>query len=122
MLSSLRNTFFAIVMLTLAGGIARAAVAPPFYSAVGTALTPEVGVVNTGILQDAKGIVSADHKYVTITMGGTSAGLLALQEFSFQQGGIAAADSNVDRLAAAQGAPMPVVVTILDRTGITRVD
>lgn len=109
-----------IAAIALLCNLAVAQVPPPFFSPVGTAFTPEIGVVNTGILQDAQGVVSADRKYVTITMGATSAGLLALHEFSFQQGGIAQGASNA-QAAAAGRAPPPIEVTILDRTGITRV-
>jgi len=103
-------------------GIARAQAAPPFYSPVGTAFTPEIGVVNTGVLQDAQGIVSADEKYVTITMGSANAGLLALHEFSFQGGGNAAPGGAPGSAARPRQASAPIEVTILDRRGITRVD
>jgi hypothetical protein len=108
--------------LILTGSVAHAQIVPPFFSPVGTAFTPEIGVVNTGLLHDAQAVVSADRKYVTITMGATIAGLLALREFSFQQGGGFAPAANRPGVAAVPGAAAPIEVTILDRTGITRIE
>jgi hypothetical protein len=101
--------------------VARAQVTPEFYSPAGTAFTPEIGVVNTGVLQDVQGIVSSDEKYVTLTMGSTSAGLLALHEFTFQNGAVNPAAGGIGANGL-RAAPAPVAVTILDRRGITRVD
>jgi hypothetical protein len=45
---------------------------------------PEIGVVNSGALLDAQATVSADHKYVTMTMRPSVSQLLALHTFQFQ--------------------------------------
>jgi hypothetical protein len=118
MLQRQEKIVLCIAAIAVFCGMARAQVIPPFYSPLGTPFTPEIGVVNTGILHDAQGIVSADEKYVTITMGSASAGLLALHEFSFQGG----ANGVPSGGGQAGQPPAPVGATILDRRGITRVD
>jgi hypothetical protein len=45
---------------------------------------PEIGVVNSGALLDAQATVSADRKYVTMTMRPSVSQLLALHTFQFQ--------------------------------------
>jgi Flp pilus assembly secretin CpaC len=57
--------------------------------AVGTgvsAFTPTISVVETGVLLDVQATVSADRKYVTLTLRPEQSNLLALQSFSFQGG------------------------------------
>lgn len=51
---------------------------------------PEVSVVTTGVLNDVQATVSADRKYVTMTMRPTNSQLIALREFSFQTAGLPA--------------------------------
>jgi hypothetical protein len=107
----------ACIMLCVIGR-AQAQVIPPFFSPNGTAFTPEIGVVNTGVLNDVRATVSADEKYVTLTMQPSNSTLLALREFTFQNG-------NPPVTGAAGGAQQghaPVEVTFLDRQGITRVN
>jgi hypothetical protein len=65
---------------------ASAQVIAPFFSGVGTAFDPQIGIVNTGVVQDVQAIVSHDMKYVTLNMQPQNATLLALSEFTFQQG------------------------------------
>jgi hypothetical protein len=48
---------------------------------------PEISVVNSGAKLDAQATVSADRKYVTLTMQPQNAQLLALRTFQFQAGG-----------------------------------
>jgi hypothetical protein len=48
---------------------------------------PQVDVVNSGAVLDAQATVSADRKYVTLTMRPSNAQLLALRTFQFQGGG-----------------------------------
>jgi hypothetical protein len=48
---------------------------------------PEISVVNSGVLLDAQATVSADRKYVTLTMRPQASQLLALRTFNFQSGG-----------------------------------
>jgi len=50
----------------------------------GAAFEPEIGVVNSGAVLDAQATVSADRKYVTMTMRASNAQLLALRTFQFQ--------------------------------------
>jgi hypothetical protein len=41
---------------------------PPFVNGGAVAYDPEISVVNSGVLQDVQATVSADRKYVTLTM------------------------------------------------------
>ena len=52
-----------------------------------SAFEPEIDVVNSGVLLDVQATVSADRKYVTMTMRPQNAQLLALRSFTFQSGG-----------------------------------
>lgn len=58
----------------------------PFFSPGATSFEPEVGIVNTGVVQDVQAVVSADRKYVTLNMRAQNSSLLALREFTFQNG------------------------------------
>jgi hypothetical protein len=50
----------------------------------GAIFEPEIGVVNSGAVLDAQATVSADRKYVTMTMRPSVSQLLALHTFQFQ--------------------------------------
>ena len=50
----------------------------------GTAFDPQISVVNSGAVLDVQATVSADRKYVTLTMRPQLASLIALREFVFQ--------------------------------------
>jgi hypothetical protein len=113
-----RTIILAAAVLLPTCGSAFGQVVLPFFSPTGTAFTPEIGVVNTGVLNDVTAVVSADQKYVTLTMGASNANLLALREFSFQANNAPGANAAPARL----GAAAPKEATILDRPGITRVD
>jgi hypothetical protein len=63
-----------------------AAAQVPFFGRGATIFDPEIGVVQSGIVNDVQATVSADRKYVTMTMRATNAQLLALREFAFQVG------------------------------------
>ncbi len=59
-------------------------------AAVGTGVssfTPTVSVVETGVLLDVSATVSADRKYVTLTLRPELSNLLDIENFTFQQGG-----------------------------------
>jgi hypothetical protein len=58
---------------------------PPFFSAGAAAFEPQIGIVNSGVVQDAQAVVSHDLKYVTLNMQVQNSNLLALQEFTFQK-------------------------------------
>ncbi|HWE04725.1 MAG TPA: hypothetical protein VG326_20125 [Tepidisphaeraceae bacterium] len=58
----------------------------PFFFPGANAFTPEISVVNTGAILDAQAVVSADRKYVTINARPTNSALLALNNFTFQNG------------------------------------
>jgi len=118
MLMSQRTILLAAVVLLPFCAGALGQVVLPFFSPTGTAFTPEIGVVNTGVLNDVTAVVSADQKYVTLTMGASNANLLALREFTFQANNAPGANAAPARL----GAAAPIEATILDRPGITRVD
>jgi hypothetical protein len=60
--------------------MARAQVRPFFGGGV-SAFTPEIDVVNTGVLNNMQATVSADRKYVTINARPSNSQLLALREF-----------------------------------------
>ena len=58
-------------------------------AAVGTGVssfTPTVSVVETGVLLDVSATVSADRKYVTLTLRPELSNLLDIQSFTFQEG------------------------------------
>jgi hypothetical protein len=68
-------------------GLAQAARAQvPFFYPGATAFTPEISIVETGALSDVQATVSADQKYVTLTMRPQNTTLLSLRSFTFQQG------------------------------------
>src|SRR5690242_15675265 len=52
----------------------------PFFGGP-TAFSPEISVVNTGTLNDVQATVSADRKYVTLTMRPQMSELISLQNF-----------------------------------------
>ena len=138
---------FLIVIATAAvwthPGTASAQV-PPFYAASGTSFTPEIGVVNSGVINDVQAVVSADEKYVTLTMRPQNSALLSIQDFTFQNGGsilgfvganggaggaagngaVRAGGRNQHGNAANDDYPdgRPTVHSVLDRTGMIRVD
>jgi hypothetical protein len=76
---------FAAIGVFLIAGTATAQVTPPFFFGGATAFEPQIGIVNSGVVQDVQAIVSHDMKYVTLNMQPQNAGLLALQEFTFQK-------------------------------------
>ena len=73
-------------MLLLSAPAASAQV-PPFFNGGGGIFDPEIDVIESGMLLDAQAVVSADRKYVTLTMRPQNTQLLSLQEFAFQVGG-----------------------------------
>lgn len=94
---------------------------PPFFGGGQAALfDPEIGVVNSGVVNDVQAVVSHDRKYVTLNMRSDNSKLLAIRNVTFQQGpalgfvGGAAANANVNAVAAAN--------SVLDRAGTFRVD
>src|SRR5687768_12253746 len=78
----------ALFLLTLVAA-QPAAAQVPFFGRGATIFDPEIGVVQSGIVSDVQATVSADRKYVTMTMRATNAQLLSLQEFAFQRGNAA---------------------------------
>ena len=58
-----------------------------FVGGGASAFEPEIDVVESGIKLDAQATVSADRKYVTLTMRPQNAQLLNLFQFTFQQPG-----------------------------------
>lgn len=69
----------------LAGRAAPAA-AQPFFQPTGQSFTPQIDVVESGTKLDAQATVSADRKYVTLTMRPQQSTLVALRDFTFQNG------------------------------------
>ena len=73
-------------ILLSAASTTATAQAPPFFGGGGI-FDPEIDVVSSGVILDAQAVVSADRKYVTMTMRPSSTELLAIREFAFQVGG-----------------------------------
>jgi hypothetical protein len=71
-----------IAALGLFAAQARAQAVPPFFTPGATAFSPEISVVNTGTLNDVQATVSADRKYVTLTMRPQMSELISLQNFA----------------------------------------
>ena len=104
-----------------------AAAQVPFFGAGVGIFDPEIGVVQSGVLNDAQAVVSADRKYVTLTMRPSNAQLLSLQEFAFQRAG--AGMGFVGGAGAGPGAgaaggngaasAAPARPSVLDRRGMT---
>ena len=130
---SLRNTLWVGTLLWLFPIVGRA---QPFFAPGVTAFTPEIGVVNTGIVSDLSATVSPDRKYVTLGVGAQQSQLLALREFSFQRGagaglGPAGFVGGLQFSGPASGAfgalnsPMALdsksAITLLQQRGMTRI-
>ena len=137
---------FAVVVAALAASTspARAQVraVPPFFGQSGVAFDPEISIVESGAKLDAQATVSADRKYVTLTMRPQLASLVALREFTFQNGGArgivglpqtgtqglanaAPAPANANKApapaAAVPAPPKPAQPSVLEREGMFRV-
>jgi hypothetical protein len=82
--SHLGVTFLGGVFLVALTSAARAQV-PVIGNGV-SAFSPEISVVNSGVLQDVQATVSSDRRYVTLTMRPQNSQLLNLFEFTFQTG------------------------------------
>jgi hypothetical protein len=111
-----RIRFLSLAAVLALGGIAMAQDVPPFYSALGTAYTQEIGVSNTGILHDLTPGISQELRYVTLSMGGPDPEAMAASEFAAPN---PPENNNSSGTAIGRG---PIQVTFLDLHGITRVD
>ena len=61
---------------------------PAFFGGGNNAIfDPEIGIVESGAKLDVQATVSADRKYVTMTARPQLASLVALRDFTFQNGG-----------------------------------
>jgi len=80
-----RGLFFVAAALSFAC-LTQAQVVPPFFFPGQTAFEPEIGIVQSGVVQDVQAVVSADRKYVTLNMQVQNTQLLALRPFTFQNG------------------------------------
>ena len=108
-----------------------------FFGRGATIFDPEIGVVQSGVLNDVQATVSADRKYVTMTARFSHAQLLSLQNFTFQVGnggvpggfvggaggGGAAGNGAAGNAGAGNGAAQGQAgggrASILDRPGMT---
>ena len=81
-------TLTIFLLACIAGPLAGRAAAQvvPFFNANASLFDPEIGVVNTGIVNDVQAVVSPDKKYVTLNMGASQSNLLALREFATDRG------------------------------------
>ena len=68
---------------------AGAQVVPPFFSPGVASFEPQIGIVQSGVVQDVQAVVSPDRKYVTLNMQVQNTNLLALHDFTFQTAGTA---------------------------------
>jgi hypothetical protein len=88
----MRHTRIATLALTVAAfGLVLAcraapAGAQPFFQPTGQSFTPQIDVVESGVKLDVQATVSADRKYVTLTMRPQQSSLVALRDFTFQNG------------------------------------
>jgi hypothetical protein len=110
-----RKQLFGLAAVLALSRIATAQDVPPFYSALGTAYTPEIGVANSGILHDLTPGISQDLRYVTLSIGGPDPEAMAASEF-------ATPNPPTNNTADGSAHPGPIEVTFLDLHGITRVD
>ena len=94
------RTFICTAGILLLAQSAHAQVRPFFGGA--TAFTPEIGIVNTGVISDVQATVSADRKYVTLNMRPQNSTLLALRQFTFQNGAPMGNVGGVGNVNAAQ--------------------
>jgi hypothetical protein len=58
-----------------------AAAQVPFFNPGASAFSPEISVLNTGVLNDVQATVSADRRYVTLNMRPQQSELINLFEF-----------------------------------------
>src|SRR3954471_4595758 len=72
------------LMIVAVAGLALGPITARAQFARGAAFEPEIGVVNSGAVLDAQATVSADRKYMTMTMRASVSQLLALRTFQFQ--------------------------------------
>jgi hypothetical protein len=73
--------------IVTASGVVQAQVVPPFFSGGTASFEPEIGIVQSGVVQDVQAVVSPDRKYVTLNMQVQNTNLLALRDFTFQTSG-----------------------------------
>jgi len=94
------------IAATVGGASAGAQVVPPFFSAGVASFEPQIGIVQSGVVQDVRAVVSPDRKYVTLNMQVQNTNLLALHDFTFQTAGTAAPLGvvGIPPVAAAQAA------------------
>ena len=72
----------------------------PIVSTGVSSFAPTIGIVQSGVLLDVQATVSADRKYVTLTLRPQLATLLDLANFTFQTGASVAASTGVFGTAA----------------------
>ncbi len=81
-----RTQLLLVGLLLSAASTTASAQVPPFFGGGGGIFDPEIDVISSGVILDAQAVVSADRKYVTMTMRPSSTELIALREFAFQVG------------------------------------
>lgn len=126
----LRCSLTAIVLTCVCPAFARG---QAFFTPGVSSFTPEIGVVNTGIVNDLSATVSADRKYVTLGVRAQQSKLLALQEFRINgpqvTGFVGGAPLNANAALSGEfGAVNPPVqlvsgsgATLLQQRGMTRI-
>jgi len=104
-----------------------------FFTPGVSSFTAEIGVVNSGIVNDLSATVSADRKYVTLGVRAQESKLLALQEFRVNGPQVTGFVGGVQLNGSAGGSgqfgsinpPMELIpgrgTTILRQRGMTRI-
>jgi hypothetical protein len=124
-----RTALSAVALLIIFPVFARA---QPFFTPGVSSFTPEIGIVNTGIVSDLSATVSPDRKYVTIGVRAQQSTLLALTEFRINApqvvGFVGGVQFNSPLQTGAFGAINPPVsladgrgAAILQQRGMTRI-
>ena len=81
------RTLSVLSVLLICPLIARA---QPFFGGGVSSFTPEISVVNSGVVNDVQPVVSPDRKYVTLNMRVEQSQLLKLSQYTFQVSPLAA--------------------------------
>jgi hypothetical protein len=87
---SVSRCVIVVAVGVIAASTVKGQVVPPFFSPGVASFEPQIGIVQSGVVQDVQAVVSPDRKYVTLNMQVQNTNLLALHEFTFQTAGTAA--------------------------------
>ncbi len=122
------------IFMVFCAGECRAQV-PPFVGNGAALFAPQIGVVNSGVQNDVQAVVSADRRYVTLTMRPQISTLISLQTFEFQTAtpqrgfvggvmapaGVGAGGAVVRPASSGPATDPPPATLVLAQTGMTRI-